>query len=110
MGWGAFRQDFRLSVFHAALLRNASGQLERQGPNMPQPDASHFTQASQVAERAERAEPVRAGLGEAFQALTAGPQRSDVRHVNAANEPETRVARVLGFHECSLASQGVQER
>lgn len=66
---GAFRQDFRLSLFHAALLSNAAGLLERQGPNTQQPDAFRFTQASQVAERAEV---VRACLREAMGHAEAG--------------------------------------
>jgi uncharacterized protein YdeI (YjbR/CyaY-like superfamily) len=47
---GAFRQDFRLSFFDAALLSHPA--LERQGPNTRHPDALRFTDNAQVAERA----------------------------------------------------------
>ncbi len=66
---GAFRQDFRLSFFHAALLSNAAGLLERQGPATQHADALRFTRASQVAERADA---VRACLREAMDHAEAG--------------------------------------
>lgn len=40
---GAFRSDFRLSFFNAALLRDPEAVLERQGPNTRYPDAIRFT-------------------------------------------------------------------
>lgn len=40
---GAFRGDFRLTFFNAALLTDPEGLLERQGPNSHQPDAIRFT-------------------------------------------------------------------
>jgi uncharacterized protein YdeI (YjbR/CyaY-like superfamily) len=39
---GAFRGDFRLTFFDAALLEDAEGVLERQGPNSPTPDCLRF--------------------------------------------------------------------
>lgn len=46
---GAFRDDFRLSFFDAALLDDPGGVLQRQGPNTPQPDAIRFRAADEVA-------------------------------------------------------------
>ncbi len=66
---GAFRQDFRLSFFHAALLSPGIVGLERQGPNSAHPDAFRFTHVSQVGARAEA---VRAGLREAISHAQAG--------------------------------------
>lgn len=39
---GAFRGDFRLTFFNAALLRDPAGVLERQGPNTRHPDCLRF--------------------------------------------------------------------
>ena len=41
---GAFRGDFRLSFFHAALLQDPEGVLEKQGPNTRHPDCLRFTE------------------------------------------------------------------
>ncbi len=46
---GAFRNDFRLSFFNAALMKDADGILEKQGPNAQHPDMIRFTENSQVA-------------------------------------------------------------
>lgn len=48
---GAFRGDFRLSFFDAALLKDPEGLLERQGPNTRHPDMLRFTADDQVAAR-----------------------------------------------------------
>ena len=45
---GAFRGDFRLSFFHAALLKDSSRVLEKQGENTSHPDMIRFTDAAQV--------------------------------------------------------------
>ena len=45
---GAFRNDFRLSFFNAALMKDPHGVLERQGPNTPVPDMIRFTKNSDV--------------------------------------------------------------
>ena len=49
---GAFRGDFRLTFFNAALMKDPDGVLERQGPNTTHPDAIRFTDNAQVAELA----------------------------------------------------------
>ena len=49
---GAFRSDFRLSFFDAALLADPDRILERQGPNTRHPDMIRFTENAHVAERA----------------------------------------------------------
>jgi uncharacterized protein YdeI (YjbR/CyaY-like superfamily) len=66
---GALRGDFRLSFFHAALLRDPEGLLERQGPNTQHPDMLRFTDAAQVQERSST---VRAYLQEAMGYAAAG--------------------------------------
>jgi uncharacterized protein YdeI (YjbR/CyaY-like superfamily) len=48
---GATRGDVRLSFFHAALMTDPDGVLERQGPNTEHPDMLRFTDATQVAAR-----------------------------------------------------------
>ncbi len=66
---GAFRADFRLSFFHAALLRDGEGILEKSGPNTAQADVIRFTGNRQPAEM----EPViRAYLAEAMGYAAAG--------------------------------------
>ena len=47
---GALRGDFRLNFFDAALLNDAAGLLERQGPNTRHPDSIRFTSAARVTE------------------------------------------------------------
>lgn len=49
---GAFRGDFRLSFFNAALMKDPEGVLETQGPNARHPDMIRFGDNSQVAKRA----------------------------------------------------------
>jgi len=46
---GALRNDFRLSFFNAALMKDADGVLERQGPNTRYPDMIRFTDNGQAA-------------------------------------------------------------
>lgn len=46
---GAFRGDFRLSFFNAALMKDAEGVLEKQGPNTQHPDMIRFVDNAQVA-------------------------------------------------------------
>lgn len=49
---GAFRSDFRLSFFNAALLADPDGLLERSGPNTRNPDVIRFACAAEVTGRA----------------------------------------------------------
>lgn len=46
---GALRNDFRLSFFNAALMKDPDGVLEKQGPNTQYPDMIRFTNNDQVA-------------------------------------------------------------
>jgi uncharacterized protein YdeI (YjbR/CyaY-like superfamily) len=46
---GAFRGDFRISFFNAALMKDPDGILEKQGPNTRHYDMIRFTDNSQVA-------------------------------------------------------------
>ena len=50
---GAFRSDFRLSFFDAALLKDPSDVLERQGPNTQNPNMIRFSDDNQVADMEE---------------------------------------------------------
>lgn len=45
---GAFRDDFRLSFFNAALMKDPAGVLEKQGPNTQHADMIRFTKNNQV--------------------------------------------------------------
>lgn len=44
---GAFRTDFRLTFFNAALLKDTEGLLQRQGENTQHPDMLYFTDNAQ---------------------------------------------------------------
>ena len=48
---GAFREDFRLSFFNAALMKDPDGVLEKQGPNTRHPDMIRFSKNAEVAKR-----------------------------------------------------------
>lgn len=45
---GAFRDDFRLTFFHAALMRDPHGVLVGQGPNSQHPDCFRFHDSTEV--------------------------------------------------------------
>jgi uncharacterized protein YdeI (YjbR/CyaY-like superfamily) len=45
---GAFRNDFRLSFFNPALMKDPDGVLEKSGPNTQYPDMIRFTQNDHV--------------------------------------------------------------
>ena len=47
---GAFRNDFRISFFDAALMKDPKAVLEKQGPNTQHPDMIRFSDNKQVAE------------------------------------------------------------
>ena len=47
---GALRNDFRISFFNAALMKDPEGVLEKQGPNTRHPDMIRFLDNKQVAE------------------------------------------------------------
>lgn len=81
---GAFRSDFRLSFFNAALMKDADGVLERQGPNTKHPDMIRFTDNAQVAAM-ERT--IRAYLAEAMTYAAAGIKPSkDATDIELASE------------------------
>jgi len=46
---GAFRSDFRLSFFNAALMKDPEGILRKQGPNTRHRDMIHFKDNTEVA-------------------------------------------------------------
>lgn len=95
---GAFRGDFRLTFFNAALLKDAATVLERQGTNSRHPDMIRFTDSGQVAAK----EPaIRACLGEAKGHAAAGtrpPRETDEPDLPAelvealASDPELAAA------------------
>lgn len=73
---GAFRGDFRISFFNAALMKDPGGILEHQGPNTPHRDMIRFKDSSDVANM----EPViRSYLREAMGYAEAG--------IKPSNEP-----------------------
>lgn len=45
---GALRAEFRLNFFHAALMKDPGGVLEKQGPNTPHPSMIRFIDNAQV--------------------------------------------------------------
>jgi uncharacterized protein YdeI (YjbR/CyaY-like superfamily) len=47
---GAFREDFRLTFFNAALMKDPKGILEKRGPNTRHPDMIRFTGDERVLE------------------------------------------------------------
>jgi uncharacterized protein YdeI (YjbR/CyaY-like superfamily) len=66
---GAFRGDFRLSFFNAALMTDPDGVLEKPGPNAQTADMFRFTAAAQVGAMAPV---IRAYLAEAMGYAAAG--------------------------------------
>lgn len=66
---GAFRDDFRLTFFDAALMTDPAGVLEKQGPNTRHNGMMRFTGASGVAARAPI---ISAYLAEAMRYADAG--------------------------------------
>jgi uncharacterized protein YdeI (YjbR/CyaY-like superfamily) len=48
---GAFKGDFRLTFFHAALMTDPMGILEKQGANSQNPDMIRFTATDAVAQK-----------------------------------------------------------
>lgn len=66
---GAFRGDFRLTFFNAALMQDPESVLERQGPNSRHPDMIRFTDAAQVTAQAHT---IRAYLAEAMSYAASG--------------------------------------
>ncbi len=81
---GAFRGDFRLTFFNAALMADPDGVLEKQGPNTRHPDAIRFTENAQVM----RMQPViRSYLTEAMGYAEAGIQPpKDARDIDLPDE------------------------
>ena len=77
---GAFRGDFRLSFFNAALMSDPDGVLERQGENTRHPDMIRFGHVDEVAARAPV---IRAYLQEAMGYAEAG-----IRPVKETDAPE----------------------
>lgn len=67
--YGAFRGDFRLTFFNAALLQDPEGRLEKQGPNTQNPDMLRFKDNAEVLATEAI---IRAYLKEAMDYATAG--------------------------------------
>lgn len=81
---GALQGDFRLNFFHAALMKDPAGLLERQGPNTRHPDSIRFTASEQVGKRAAT---IRAYLQEAMAYAAAGTlPPKDVRALELPDE------------------------
>lgn len=73
---GALRGEFRLSFFHAALMKDPEGVMEKQGPNTRCPDMIRFTDDAQVVAMEET---IAAYLKEAMSYAAAGtrPPKDD---------------------------------
>lgn len=80
---GAFRNDFRLTFFDAALLADPAGILERQGPYTRHPDAIRLTGNARPAELAPA---IAACLAEAVSHAAAG--RAPPRDPGAIELPD----------------------
>ncbi len=104
---GALRDDFRLTFFGAALMKDPRGVLERQGPNTRHPDMIRFTRNAQV----ETMEPVvRSYLQEAMAYAKAGikPPKEAVElqlpdELTDALSADPELAR--GFHDLTPGRQ-----
>jgi uncharacterized protein YdeI (YjbR/CyaY-like superfamily) len=115
---GAFREDYRLSFFHAALMRDPHSVLIGQGPNSSHPDCFKFTENGDVVEReavireyllieALESDPE---LAQAFALLTPGRQRSYAFALNSAKTSATKVARIIKYRDKILAGKGALDR
>lgn len=74
---GAFRDDFRLTFFNAALMTDPEGVLEKQGPNTRHNGMIRFTDGSTVAARAIL---ISAYLAEAMRYADAGVEPPKETH------------------------------
>ena len=75
---GAFRDNFRLTFFNAALMKDPEGILEKNGPNTLNPDVIRFVSAQQVTDQ----EPIiRVYLTEAMGYAEAGIKAPKVERV-----------------------------
>ncbi len=74
---GAFQENFRLSFFNAALMKDPEGVLEKQGASTRHPDMIRFTDNDQVIEREHV---IRAYLAEAMAYAAAGVKPSKEKH------------------------------
>lgn len=66
---GAFRGDFRLTFFNAALMKDPCGVLAKQGPNTQHPDMIRFVDSAEVAKMEGV---IRSYLAEAMEYAEAG--------------------------------------
>ena len=75
---GAFRDNFRLTFFNAALMKDPDGILEKNGPNTLNPDVIRFVSAEQVTDQEQI---IRAYLTEAMGYAEAGIKAPKVERV-----------------------------
>lgn len=99
---GAFRGDFRLTFFNAALMQDPARRLERQGPNTRTPGMLRFTDVGQVAQD----EPLilsylQEAMGYAAAGLRPPPQHQDIEL------PDELVAALDGDPELAEAFHGL---
>ena len=119
---GALRADFRISFFHAALLKDPDhGQVAVLEPVIrtylmeamgyaeagikPAKSPLEMEMPSELAEALS----IDPELAAAFHRLTPGRQKSYVINLNAAKKAETRIARIARFRDKILAGQGALE-
>lgn len=99
---GALRDDFRLSFFDAALMKDAAGVLERAGPNTRHADTMRFTSNAQVEARAPV---IRAYLEEAMGYASAGLRPP--KEVSALELPPELVEALSADPELARAFHGL---
>lgn len=81
---GAFRGDFRLTFFNAALMKDSGGILEKQGANTRHADMIRFTESGQVRKMAPA---IKSYLKEAMEYAEAGVQPpKDVTEIELPRE------------------------
>jgi uncharacterized protein YdeI (YjbR/CyaY-like superfamily) len=137
---GAFRGDFRLSFFDAALMRDPEGILERSGPNTRYPDMIRFRDAARAAAmapvilaylreamgyaaagiRPPKEERTRELPDELVEALDGDPDLAEAFRsltpgrqrsaLASARTAATRTARIRRFRDRILAGKGATER
>lgn len=99
---GAFRGDVRLSFFHAALMTDPAGVLERQGPNTRHADMIRVTETAQVAALVPV---IRAYLSEAMGYAEAGVK--PLKETGALELPEELVEALDADPELAEAFHGL---
>ncbi len=126
---GAFRGDFRLTFFNAALMTDPDGVLEKQGANTRHPDAIRFTDNTRPAEMApvilrylaEAMSYAEAGLKpvktateiewpeELVEALDADPELAEAFHRLTPGRQKSHVLMIAGAKAAATRSARIEK-